>query len=336
MEKIFSFIGKHKKSIIVVCCVMIIGISVYSDFMINRNNDEINTGSYIYNSDTTQESTKILGEAKLVDNMSDTYSEDTEAYFLSAQLNRQRSRDEALETLQVVIDSSETMPDVKDEALNRMISIASEIETEAIVEEMIKAKGFEDCLAVMTGEKINVIVKTPGLLTSEVAQITEIVTQETGFSPENIVIVVVDRLENIEKYASLNPLFAQAIEFLKSHDLNALEVGKTELKGRELLVNVAQTKPKTKEDAKLETHRDFIDIQIPLSGTEIMGYTAAKDCVPADAPYNAEKDITFFSGLAESYIEVKPGMFAIFFPQDGHAPGITPDGVKKVIVKVKA
>ena len=134
--------------------------------------------------------------------------------------------------------------------------------------------------------------------------------------------MVVDRLENIEKYASLNPLFAQAIDFLKSLDLNALDV--------------AQTKPKTKEDAKLETHRDFIDIQIPLSGTEIMGYTAAKDCVPADAPYNAEKDITFFSGLAESYIEVKPGMFAIFFPQDGHAPGITPDGVKKVIVKVKA
>ena len=107
--------------------------------------------------------------------------------------------------------------------------------------------------------------------------------------------MVVDTLENLEKYASLNPLFAQAIEFLKSHDL-----------------------------------------QIPLSGTEIMGYTAAKDCIPADAPYNAEKDITFFEGLAETYITVKPGMFAIFFPQDGHAPGITPEGVKKVIVKVKA
>lgn len=147
--------------------------------------------------------------------------------------------------------------------------------------------------------------------------------------------MVVDKLENIEKYASLNPLFAQAIDFLKSHDLMALEVGKTELKGKDLLVNVAQTKPKTKEDAKLETHKDFIDIQIPLSGTEIMGYTAADDCVPA-TPYNAEKDIAFFEGLAESYIEVKPGMFAIFFPQDGHAPGITPDGVKKVIVKVKA
>ena len=148
--------------------------------------------------------------------------------------------------------------------------------------------------------------------------------------------MVVDTLENLEKYASLNPLFAQAIEFLKSHDLHAMEVGKTELKGADLVVNIAQTTPKAKEQAKLETHNEFIDIQIPLSGTEVMGYTPGKDCVPVDAPYNAEKDITFFEGLAETYVAVKPGMFAIFFPQDGHAPGITPDGVKKVIVKVKA
>lgn len=67
--------------------------------------------------------------------------------------------------------------------------------------------------------------------------------------------MVVDTLENLEKYASLNPLFAQAIEFLKSHDLQAMEIGKTELKGKDLLVNIAQTKPKTKEEAKLETHK---------------------------------------------------------------------------------
>ena len=58
--------------------------------------------------------------------------------------------------------------------------------------------------------------------------------------------MVVDTLENLEKYASLNPLFAQAIEFLKSHDLQAMEIGKTELKGKDLLVNIAQTKPKTR------------------------------------------------------------------------------------------
>ena len=148
--------------------------------------------------------------------------------------------------------------------------------------------------------------------------------------------MVVDRLENLEKYASLNPLFAQAIDFLKNHDLNALEVCKIELDGKDLVVNVAQTGPNTKEEAKLETHNVFIDIQIPLSGVEIMGYTPGAECVPADAHYDEVKDLTFFEGLAQDYITVKPGMFAIFFPEDGHAPGITSTGVKKIIVKVKA
>lgn len=148
--------------------------------------------------------------------------------------------------------------------------------------------------------------------------------------------MIIDRLENIEKYASLNPLFSQAISFLKSHDLNMLETGKIELLEKNLVVNVTKTSPKTKEQARIETHKDFIDIQIPVSGTEIMGYTAAADCQPATAPYNTEKDITFFDGAAECYFTIKPGMFAIFFPQDGHAPGITPEGVKKIIIKVKA
>ncbi len=197
MKKIASFIGKHKKSILVCCCLFIIGVSVYSDFFLGAaGKKEVGTGSYLYTSETSDpssDSAKILGEAKLVDNIgsSEDVSAKTSAdsYFVSASLNRERSREEALETLQVVIDSAETMPDVKDKALDRMISIASEIETEALVEEMIKAKGFEDCLAVMTGDNINVIVKTPGLLSAEVAQITEIVMDETGYTAENIKIV---------------------------------------------------------------------------------------------------------------------------------------------------
>ncbi len=144
--------------------------------------------------------------------------------------------------------------------------------------------------------------------------------------------MVIDKIENLENYASLNPLFAQAIEFLKQTDLNAHEIGKVKLQGDDLVVNFAQARPKTKEEAKLETHNRFIDIQIPLDGVEVMGYTPRADL--PEAEYNAEKDITFYPGLAESYLTIKPGMFAIFFPEDGHAPGVTPDGVKKVIVKV--
>lgn len=148
--------------------------------------------------------------------------------------------------------------------------------------------------------------------------------------------MIVDNLENLEKYTSLNPLFAQAIGFLRSTDLRTLNTGKIVLADGELFVNISEINPKTKEEAKLETHNEFIDIQIPLSETEIMGYTPAPDCRPANAPYNAEKDLTFFEGQAETYIAVKPGMFAIFFPQDGHAPGIVPETTRKIIIKVKA
>ncbi len=145
--------------------------------------------------------------------------------------------------------------------------------------------------------------------------------------------MVIDKFENMAQYASLNPLFAEAMAYLEQTDLNALATGKVVLKEGELFVSIAQTKPKTKEEARLETHNEFIDIQIPLSGTEVMGYTPRAEL--PEEEYDADKDITFYAGLAADYLAVEPGMFAIFFPQDAHAPGITPDGVKKVIVKVK-
>ena len=84
--------------------------------------------------------------------------------------------------------------------------------------------------------------------------------------------------------------------------------------------------------AKLEAHKDFIDIQMPLSDEEILGYTPL--CNLPDTEYDAEKDIAFYPGLAENYFTLKPGQFAIFFPQDGHAPGVSKTGLKKVVVKV--
>lgn len=145
--------------------------------------------------------------------------------------------------------------------------------------------------------------------------------------------MIIDKLENIGMYASVNPLFAQAIEFLKSTDLNAHELGKVVLKEGELFVNFAAARPKTKDDAKIETHNNFIDIQIPLTGTELMGYMPRTDLTEAE--YNAEKDVTFYPGHATDYLTVKPGMFAIFFPEDAHAPGVTEVELKKVIVKVR-
>lgn len=145
--------------------------------------------------------------------------------------------------------------------------------------------------------------------------------------------MIIDRIENIEKYLSLHPLFAQAIEFLKSAQLQNLEPGRIVLKKNDLYVNVDQTTPKRKEDAKLETHNCFIDIQLPLSNVETIGYAPRAEL--DEAVYEADRDITFYDTPAADYFLLKPGMFAVFFPEDAHAPAITEKGVKKIVIKVR-
>ncbi len=146
--------------------------------------------------------------------------------------------------------------------------------------------------------------------------------------------MIIDTLDNLSSYVSLNPLFAKVVEFMKANDLNKLEAGKYEIEGKDLFLNIAIAKGKAPDEAVLETHRKMIDIQIPLSGDETYGYTPA--VILPEAAYNDEKDITKFGDLpAESYITCHPGMFAVFFPQDGHAPCISfePE-IKKAIFKV--
>ena len=148
--------------------------------------------------------------------------------------------------------------------------------------------------------------------------------------------MIIDKLENLKNYASVNPLFPKVVEFLKQNDLNTLEAGKHEIEGKDLFVNITTAKGRTPAEAVIETHDRMIDIQIPLDVAETFGYTQ-RELLPA-AEYNAEKDITKIPNLAaDSYVTCQPGMMAIFFPQDGYAPCIAgvPE-IKKAIFKVKA
>ena len=148
--------------------------------------------------------------------------------------------------------------------------------------------------------------------------------------------MVVDTLDNLSKYESLNPLFKEVVEFLKNNDLNALEEGKYPIKGSDLFLNITTATGKTPEEAVMETHNKMIDIQIPLSTCETYGYSP-RYTLPV-AEYNEAKDITKIPDItADFYVTCRPGMFAIFFPQDGHAPCISDEpGVKKAIFKVLA
>ena len=83
--------------------------------------------------------------------------------------------------------------------------------------------------------------------------------------------MIIDTLDNLGKYVGLNPLFADVVTFLQANDLNALEDGKHPIKDKDLFVNITTAKGRTKEAAVLETHREMIDIQIPLDTEETFG-----------------------------------------------------------------
>jgi YhcH/YjgK/YiaL family protein len=147
--------------------------------------------------------------------------------------------------------------------------------------------------------------------------------------------MIVDSLKNLEKYVSLNPLFAKVVEYINNNDLNNRPEGKELIDGEDLFANFCMAEGKSIEAAKLETHDKMIDIQIPLNCPETMGYTP-RESLPM-MEYDSVKDLTFYDDKAQQYVTIFPGMFAIFFPQDGHAPCISDTAkIKKVIFKVKA
>ena len=148
--------------------------------------------------------------------------------------------------------------------------------------------------------------------------------------------MVIDTLDKLSFYESLNPLFKEVLAFLKEHDLNRMEEGKYPIKGDDLFLNLTTAKGKTVEEAVMETHRVMLDIQIPLDTPETYGYSPLAS-LPEET-YNEEKDITKYPGVsAETYVTCRPGEFAIFWPQDGHAPCISSAAsIKKAIFKVKA
>ena len=148
--------------------------------------------------------------------------------------------------------------------------------------------------------------------------------------------MIIDTIENLNKYVGLNPLFADVIEFLKANDIRTMEPGKYPIRDKDLFLNLTVAKGRGPEKAVLETHINMIDIQIPISCEETFGYTPFCDLPAFD--YNAEKDVTLYGGTKpQTYVTLKPLQMAIFFPQDGHAPCIADNPeIKKAIFKVKA
>ena len=149
--------------------------------------------------------------------------------------------------------------------------------------------------------------------------------------------MIIDTLNNSDKYVSLHPLFAKAFEYLKSQNLAALEDGKYEIDGDNLKVIVTNKNGMTAAEsaAKFECHNKNIDIQVCIKGVEQIGWKPRGDCRDQKGEYNPEKDVLFYNDAPDMHFQLKDGQFVIFYPEDVHAPMIGEGPIKKLVVKVK-
>ncbi len=169
-----------KRNIVIACSVLLIGVAVLLNWVLfsgnNQGNgyggydDSIQSGQT--NPDNSQSSTDTVG-----------------TYFSATQVSRQRARDEALEVLQSVVNDVDATEEMKAEALASIATIADEIQKEADIESLITAKGFEQCVAVLNGSSVSIVVDADTLQPAQIAQINEIVYSQTGITPVGVTII---------------------------------------------------------------------------------------------------------------------------------------------------
>ncbi len=188
-----------KKQIVLASLVVALGVAVYLNYQFAGQDLDLVTA----NAGTTQEISvqeeerENYGDVQFVD--SKEISRDTEMsavqndseYFSQARLTRTKTRDEAAAALQVMLSDSALAQEQKEELTAQASALAMSIETEGRIENLIKAKGFEECMVYCSDEKVDVIVKSPELKEGEVVQIRDIILDETRVPVENISIVPV-------------------------------------------------------------------------------------------------------------------------------------------------
>jgi biofilm protein TabA len=146
--------------------------------------------------------------------------------------------------------------------------------------------------------------------------------------------MIFSSLSQSHRYTALHPLFPRAFDYIRNTDLHALAPGRYNIVGDDLIAIMEQVPGRTREMAKLEAHRRYIDIQLVLQGDEQMGWKPLEDCLNPVSEHSMEKDIRFFHDAAASWVAVPPDHFCIFFPEDAHAPLVGSGTIRKVIFKV--
>lgn len=173
-----------KRNLIVVGSVLLIGGAVWLNWALFSGVDDEDYDPSYYTSGDVEK-----GEQNENGTNADAGNKEEVSYFAMAQIDRSRARDEAMEVLNQITSSTDATEEARAEAYAAIEQMAMDIENEANIETLLKAKGFEECVAVISNSAATVIVKSDGLLPSDLAQISEIVWEQAGISPSDIKVI---------------------------------------------------------------------------------------------------------------------------------------------------
>jgi stage III sporulation protein AH len=184
-----------KRNMVVAVILLFVCAAVYLNWSYSQ---EVEAG-------TQSAGGKLLGEATLVSDISDdplletadqdsalsVQEQEQTGYFSAARLNRQQARDSALSLLQEAAGDETADQVMRDEANNSIQTMAAYTLSEAQVENLITAKGYEDCICFIGDSSASVVVAAVegGLTDTDTARIMEIVKEETGLTAAQIKII---------------------------------------------------------------------------------------------------------------------------------------------------
>ena len=146
--------------------------------------------------------------------------------------------------------------------------------------------------------------------------------------------MVLDALPQLKRYIDLDPAFRSAADFILSRDLGQLAPDRYEIDGPRVGLSIDHNEGRGRAGARLESHRRHIDIQVTIAGHEEIGWKPVSSCHALIGAFDERRDIQFYEDVPSTWLAVPPGYFAIFFPEDAHAP-LAGDGfLKKAIFKI--
>ena len=156
--------------------------------LVSSNVVETKENNTVQNTAETNTTNNTASENK-VNNIVTTNTETTESnkdYYTSSRLERENMYSEMLESYQKILDSSTTTSKQKEAAQEEIKKINDIKNAIMISENLIKTKGFEDCLVYSNDESINVIIKKEKLSKEDTAQIQSIIAREMNAKIANI------------------------------------------------------------------------------------------------------------------------------------------------------